>query len=117
MKTDLETELLINKIQLGWLDTAFLLPYALMQVFITRINKIQLGWLDTAFLLPYALMQVFITMIEYKKNIQIRPNKKKRVLRVTGLKILGRVGTHIFVYLCFFSGKNKILSILKGRKL
>ena len=27
---------------------------------------------------------------------QIRPNKKISVFRVTGLKILGRVGTHIF---------------------
>ena len=32
VKTDLETELSITKIQLGWLDTAFLLPYAVMQV-------------------------------------------------------------------------------------
>ena len=60
VKTDLETELLINKIQLGWLDTAFLLPYALMQVFITRIPN--------------------------KKKIQIRPNKKTSVFWVTGLK-------------------------------
>ena len=28
----------------------------------------------------------------------IRPNKKISVLRVTGLKILGRVGTHFFYY-------------------
>ena len=68
VKTDLETELLINKIQLGWLDTAFLLPYALMQVFITMIQ-----------------------------NRKIRPNKKISMFRITGLKILGRVGTHIFV--------------------
>ena len=30
-----------------------------------------------------------------------------------GLKILGRVGTHIFLII-FFSGKNIILCILKG---
>ena len=79
VKTDLETELLINKIQLGWLDTAFLLPYA--------------------------LMQVFISMTQNKKNIQIRPNKKISVFRVTSLKILGRVGTHIFVLLFNFLEK------------
>ena len=38
----------------------------------------------------------------------VRPNKEISVFRVTGLKILGRVGTHIF-----FSGKNIILCILK----
>ena len=35
--------------------------------------------------------------------IKIRPNKKISMFRVTGLKILGRVGTHFFNY--FFSGK------------
>ena len=30
------------------------------------------------------------------KNSIIRPNKKISVFRVTGMKILGRVGTHIF---------------------
>ena len=45
-------------------------------------------------------------------NGLIRPNKKICVFRVTGLKILGRVGTHIF--LIIFSGKNIILCILKG---
>ena len=39
--------------------------------------------------------------------------KKISVFRVTGLKILGRVGTHIF-FNYFFSGKNIILCILKG---
>ena len=34
----------------------------------------------------------------------IRPNKKISVFRVTGQKILGRVGTHIF-FNYFFSGK------------
>ena len=43
----------------------------------------------------------------------IRPNKNVSVFRVTGLKILGRVGSHIFFY--FFSEKkNEILCILKG---
>ena len=44
--------------------------------------------------------------------VLIRPNKKISVFRVTGLKILGRVGTHIL--LLFFSGKNIILCVLKG---
>ena len=39
---------------------------------------------------------------------ELRPNKKISVFLVTGLKILGCVGTH------FFSGKNIILCILKG---
>ena len=38
----------------------------------------------------------------------VRPNKKICVFRVTGLKKLGREGTHIF------SGKNIVLCILKG---
>ena len=46
-------------------------------------------------------------------RFQIRPNKKKSVFLVTGLKILGRVGTHIFLII-FFSVKNVILCILKG---
>ena len=33
---------------------------------------------------------------------QIRPNKKISMFRVTGLKILGRVGTHIFFDSLFF---------------
>ena len=37
------------------------------------------------------------------------PNEKIYVFRVMGLKILGRLDTHNF-----FSGKNIILSILKG---
>ena len=44
------------------------------------------------------------------KMVIVRPNNNIRVFRVTGLKILGRVGTNIF----FFSGKNIILCILKG---
>ena len=34
----------------------------------------------------------------------IRPNKKISVFPATGLKLLGRVGTHILFY--FFSSKN-----------
>ena len=37
-----------------------------------------------------------------------RPNKKISVFRVTGLKILGRVRTHIFLII-FFLEKNIIL--------
>ena len=44
----------------------------------------------------------------------VRPNKKISVFRETGLKILGRVGTHIF-FNNFFGGKKYIiLCILKG---
>ena len=36
----------------------------------------------------------------------LRPNKKISVFPVAGLKILGRVGTHIFCFFwIFFSGK------------
>ena len=41
------------------------------------------------------------------------PNKKISVFRVTGLKILGRVGTHIFFFWKMFFNKNN-LCILKG---
>ena len=37
-----------------------------------------------------------------KDRTLIRPNKKISMFRVTGLKILGRVGTHIFFYYLFF---------------
>ena len=43
----------------------------------------------------------------------IRPNKKISVFLVMGLKILGRVGTHIFVNY-FLLEKNIISCILKG---
>ena len=43
---------------------------------------------------------------------KLRPNKKICVFRVTDLKILGRVGMHIF-FSYFFSGKI-ISCILKG---
>ena len=48
------------------------------------------------------------TQMKYR----IRPNENICLLRVMGLKILGRVRTHIFNY--FFSGKNIILCISKG---
>ena len=32
----------------------------------------------------------------------VRPNEKISVFRVTGLKILGRIGTHIFISIIFF---------------
>ena len=41
----------------------------------------------------------------------LRPNKNISVFRVTGLKTIGSVGTHVFN---FFFGKNIILCILKG---
>ena len=44
----------------------------------------------------------------------VRPNKKDKFVSgngLTGLKILGRVSTQIFI---FFWKKNKILCILKG---
>ena len=40
------------------------------------------------------------------KHSLYRPNKKISVFRVTGLKILGRVGTHIFLII-IFSWKKK----------
>ena len=44
----------------------------------------------------------------YFKINDIKANEKISVFQVKGLKILGRVGKH------FFSGKNKVLFILKG---
>ena len=41
--------------------------------------------------------------------------KKINVFWVAGLKILGRVGTHILFNYFFFFGKNIILCILKGK--
>ena len=43
----------------------------------------------------------------------VRPNKKISVFQVTSLKILGRVGTHSFIYF-FLHVKNINLCILKG---
>ena len=39
------------------------------------------------------------------KKKSIRPNNKISVFRVTGLKILARVGTHIFFILFFLEKK------------
>ena len=47
-------------------------------------------------------------------HTQLRPNENISVFWVTGLKILGRVGTHLFFLNIFFSGKNIVLRILKG---
>ena len=41
-------------------------------------------------------------------SLSVRPNRKISVFRLTGLKILGMVGTHIF-----FLEKKNILCILK----
>lgn len=38
VKTDLENELSLSKTQLGWLDTALLLPYALMQMLLGPVG-------------------------------------------------------------------------------
>ena len=47
----------------------------------------------------------------YQQTTKVRPNKKISVFRVTGLKILGRVGTHIF-FIIFFSGnKNNFMHL------
>ena len=48
----------------------------------------------------------------HNKSMLIRPNKKISVFLVTGLKILGRVGTHIFFNYHFFSG-NTIIYFFK----
>ena len=45
----------------------------------------------------------------YQQTTKVRPNKKISVFRVTGLKILGRVGTHIF-FIIFFLEIKIILS-------
>ena len=54
--------------------------------------------------------KIFICRIYLFLASRVRPNKKMSVFRVTSLKILGRVGTHI-VLIGFFSGKNIILCI------
>ena len=43
-------------------------------------------------------------LLRIMPHTQVRPNKEISVFRVTGLKILGRVGIHIFLN-SFFSGK------------
>ena len=47
-------------------------------------------------------------------HTQVRPNKEISVFRVTGLKILVRVGTQFFLNSSFFLEKNIILCSLKG---
>ena len=48
-----------------------------------------------------------------QEMLVLRPNKKISVFLVTGLKILGRVGTHNF-FIIFFLEKKIILCIFKG---
>ena len=43
------------------------------------------------------------------QQVLVRPNKKNKCVSGIGLKILGRVGTHFFLW-----KKNIILCILKG---
>ena len=57
---------------------------------------------------PINLFCVLNFLLQKAKVLSIRPNKKRCVFLVTGLKILGMVGTH------FFSKKNIVLCILKG---
>ena len=45
----------------------------------------------------------------------IRPNKKISMFRVTGPKILGRVGTHIFYAPAIYNGGGHIASPLSVR--
>ena len=55
-------------------------------------------------------LKMFFEKIDIEKNQQTtkkqskspRPNKEISVIRVTGVKILGKVGTHIFFILSFF---------------
>ena len=54
-----------------------------------------------------------LTFSGKKCDNKIRPNKKICVFQVMSLKILSRVGTHIF-FIIFFSGKKSNLCILKG---
>ena len=49
-------------------------------------------------------------------TILLRPNKKISVFRITGLKIVGRVVTYIFLII-FQKKKRNILCILKMHKI
>ena len=60
------------------------------------------------------LLNMFMWVLIAKLVFCLRPNKKISVFRVTGLKILGRVGTHFFFNYFFFPGKNIFSCILKG---
>ena len=62
----------------------------------------------------YQIDNPFFASIIMKVYINVlRPNKKISVFRITGLEILGRVGTQIFIYL-FFSGKKIIFMYFEG---
>ena len=52
----------------------------------------------------------------YIQQFLIRPNKKICVFRVKGLKILGRVGTHIFLNYFFFLEKIKYYAFWRPLK-
>ena len=52
---------------------------------------------------------VVVTLSNKQNLVEIRPNKKTSMFWVTGLKCLGRVGTHIFFNYFFFLEKNIIL--------
>ena len=54
------------------------------------------------FCLPLFL-KIHCDAVSVEKDKYLRPNKKISVFRVTGLKILGREGTYIYI---FFSGRN-----------
>ena len=48
--------------------------------------------------ISHSLCYMNICKLDSRQVMQfLRPNKKNSVIRVTGLKILGRVGTHIFL--------------------
>ena len=57
-----------------------------------------------------------MTSVQYRyppHGDQVRPTKKISVFRGNGRKILGRVGTHIFLNFFLFWKKDIILCILK----
>ena len=51
-------------------------------------------------------VQVLLSINLGPDCICLRSNKKISVFRLTGLKILGRVGTHIFLIIIFFLKNN-----------
>ena len=73
----------------------------LVDTFILALDSNVIGWEGN-------------TETHFNTNLTLRPNKKNK-FRLTGLKILGWVGTHTFL-ITFFSEKKKsiILCILKG---
>ena len=54
------------------------------------------------------------SLISANVDCCIRPNKELSVFRIMGLKILGRVGTHIFLNYLFFVKIYMILCILNA---